>query len=137
MNQMLSDVPYALVVDDDDVVMTLACAILEDAGFRTVKAPNGDAALELLKGYQEAIVVLFTDVQMPGQLNGFALARETARLWPHISILVASAAISPSAGDMPEGACFIAKPFSAEVVEERLNEILADGQKPEPLKNKV
>lgn len=130
-----SSVPYALVVDDDGLIRMAAMDILEDAGFRTFEASDGDKAMVLLAEQHALIVLLFTDVQMPGSRNGFAVARETARQWPHISIVVASGQAHPGPGDLPEGACFLGKPFSAEMVHDHLKEILPDGQKPEPLRN--
>lgn len=127
--------PYALIVDDDGLIRMNAADILADAGFRTFEADTGDKAITLLEREQECIVLLFSDVQMPGTRNGFALARETAQRWPHISIVIASGHVKPKPSDMPAGARFIAKPFSAELVHKHVKEILPDGQKPEPLKN--
>lgn len=129
-----SSEPYALVVDDDGLIRMDAAAILEDAGFRTFEACNGDEAVALLAEHHAVITVLFTDVHMPGARDGFAVARETANLWPHIAIVVASGEARPGPGDLPEQACFIAKPFSAELVHNHLQEMLPDGQKPEPLR---
>jgi len=134
MNLPISDAPFALVVDDDHVIRMDVMDILEQAGFRVLDAAHGDAAFDLLKTRHPEIVLLFTDVQMPGELDGFALARRVAVSWPHISIVVASGHISPAPGSMPDKARFIAKPFSAELVHTHLQEILPDGIKPEPLK---
>jgi CheY-like chemotaxis protein len=75
-----------LVVDDDDDVRALAVAILHDAGYRALPAANGDAALTLL---QNGLVVdlLFTDIVMPGELDGFRLAVEARRIQPDIKIV--------------------------------------------------
>lgn len=126
--------PYALVVDDDGLIRMDAMDILADAGFRTFEACDGDKAMALLAQKHALIVLLFTDVQMPGSRNGFAVARETAQQWPHIAIVVASGQMQPGPGDMPEGARFIGKPFTAEMVHDHLKDILPDGQKPEPLR---
>lgn len=126
--------PYALVVDDDGLIRMDAMDILAEAGFRTFEASDGDRAMELLGQRHAVIVLLFTDVQMPGSRNGFAVARETARQWPHIAIVVASGHVHPGPGDMPDGACFIGKTFTAEMVHDHLRDILPDGRKPEPLK---
>jgi CheY-like chemotaxis protein len=129
-----TDTPSALLVDDDILIRMDAVEILEQAGFRVLDAEHGDAAFELLKVQHPEIVLLFTDVQMPGRLDGFALAHKVATSWPHISIVVASGHVSPGPGSMPVKARFIAKPFSAELVHSHLLEILPDGIKPEPLK---
>ncbi|MCJ2086015.1 response regulator [Methylobacterium sp. E-005] len=126
--------PYALVVDDDGFIRMDAMDILAEAGFRTFEARDGDTAMALLGREHAAIVLLFTDVQMPGSRDGFAVARETASRWPHIAIVVASGQVQPEPGDMPEGARFIGKPFTADMVHDHLREILPDGQKPEPLR---
>lgn len=129
-----SPAPYALVVDDDGLIRMDAMDILQEAGFRTFEASDGDRAMALLAREHAVIVLLFTDVQMPGSRDGFAVAREAARQWPHIAIVVASGQVQPGPGDMPEGARFIGKPFTADMVHDHLREILPDGQKPEPLR---
>lgn len=126
--------PYALVVDDDGLIRMDAMDILAEAGFCTFEASDGDKAMTLLSREHAMIVLLFTDVQMPGSRDGFAVARETASRWPHIAIVVASGQVQPGPGDMPEGARFIGKPFTADMVHDHLREILPDGQKPEPLR---
>lgn len=127
--------PYALVVDDDGLIRMDVVDILGEAGFRTFEAETGDRAITLLEREQDCIVLLFSDVQMPGARDGFALARETAERWPHISIVIASGNLKPGPDDMPAGARFIGKPFSAETVHAHVQEILPDGQKPTPLRN--
>jgi len=128
--------PYALVVDDDVFILLDACDMLRDAGFRALEAQNVAAAITQLDRYAADIVLVFTDVQMPGGRDGFDLAREVAERWPSVKILVASGRMIPEPGLLPEGAIFIQKPFSADVVHQRLLEILPDGEKPEPLKRK-
>ena len=64
--------------------------MLEDAGFRMIEAVNGDQALDLLAA-DSYVQLLFTDVNMPGTINGLALARQVRGRWPHIGIMVASA----------------------------------------------
>lgn len=132
-----STVPYALAVDDEVIIRMDACGILEDAGFRCLDAGSGDEALEILEAKSERIVVVFTDVEMPGDTNGFRLARIVAERWPHIEIVVSSGRLKPEDGDLPPKAAFISKPFSAEVVHEELRRLLPDGKKPEPLKTAV
>ena len=126
--------PYALVVDDDGLLRMDVCEILEQAGFRTLEAEDGDAAILVLERQHLDVTLMFSDVEMPGSRNGFALAREVAVKYPAISLVVASGRIRPGPGELPEGARFIGKPFSAETVHGHLREILPDHQKPEPLR---
>jgi DNA-binding NtrC family response regulator len=128
--------PHALVVDDDALIRMDAADIIEEAGFRPLEAYDVDSGIVVLEASADDIQLLFTDVQMPGSRDGFALARECAKRWPHIKILVASGQATPGPDDLPEGSVFIGKPFSAEVVHTRLIELLPEGQKPEPLKQK-
>lgn len=128
------DAPYALVVDDDAMILMDVTSILEDAGFRVLDAINVAQALDVLGTQHEAVQLLFTDVQMPGGQNGFDLARQVAERWSHIAIVVASGEIKPGPGDMPEGATFIGKPFSASLVHQHLRETLPAEKQPKPLK---
>lgn len=133
----LSTVPYALAVDDDPLILMDARDILEDAGYRCHEADDGDSAIELLSAKAEQIMLLFSDVEMPGSIDGFELAREVSARWPRIDIVIASGNISPEPGDMPEKATFISKPFTARLVHDHLRRTLPDGKKPEPLKEKA
>jgi DNA-binding NtrC family response regulator len=133
----LSTVPYAIVVDDDPLIMMDTTMILEDAGFRVHDAMSGDEAKIILAEHWESIILLFSDVDMPGETNGFGLARHVAESWPAIEIVIASGHALPEIGDMPEKATFISKPFSKHVVHDHLRKILPDDRKPEPLKTAV
>jgi DNA-binding NtrC family response regulator len=133
----LSTVPYALVVDDDPLIMMDTTSILEDAGFRFYEAMDGDEAKQILAANWESIILLFSDVDMPGETNGFALARHVAEHWPAIEIVIASGHVLPKTGDMPEKATFISKPFNKRMVHEHLREMLPDNKLPEPLKKAV
>lgn len=132
-----STVPYALAIDDDPMILMDIGGILEDAGFRVHETDDGDSALQMLPNNAENIVLLFSDVEMPGGTDGFALARHVAEHYPWIEIVIASGRIKPGPGDMPEKATFIGKPFSHGMIVAHLKETLPDGKKPDPLKNAV
>ncbi|MBB5760642.1 response regulator [Methylorubrum rhodesianum] len=129
--------PIALVVDDDFLIRMDVASILEDAGFDTLEAGDGDKAITLLTNANETVQVVFTDVQMPGSRDGFALAREVARRWPDIGIVVASGTRRPGPDEMPEGATFIAKPFGAETIHEHLCKVLPNERRPAPLRDRA
>lgn len=129
----LSTVPFALVVDDDPLILMDTTGILEDAGFRVHEAMDGSEAKDVLAEHWESIILLFSDVDMPGPTNGFGLARHVDRHWPHIEIVIASGHVLPEEGDMPARTTFISKPFNARMVHEHLARTLPDDKKPEPL----
>jgi DNA-binding NtrC family response regulator len=133
----LSTTPYAVVVEDDPIISMETAYILEEAGFRVHECFNGDEAIVHLAEHWESTVLLFSDVDMPGAINGFALARHVAREWPLIEIVIASGHVSPNAGDMPDKATFVTKPFNQRMVHEHLNRILPNDKKPEPLRKAV
>ncbi|MGI4797652.1 MAG: response regulator [Janthinobacterium lividum] len=135
MSSLTPNAPYALVVDDDFMIRMDATEILEEAGFRVLEAEHGDAAYELLKTRHPEVMLLFTDVQMPGELDGFALARNVSVSWPHISIIVASGHARPGSGSLPHKARFLAKPFSAALIRTHIQEILPNGWKLEGLRH--
>lgn len=129
----ITTVPFALVVDDDALILMHACDILEEAGFRFYEASDGDSAMRLLEEHAENVILLFTDVEMPGSLSGFQLAQTVDQRWPDIEIVVASGRLWPEPGDMPDRATFISKPFSRDTVHNHLRNTLPDGKKPRQL----
>lgn len=133
----VSTMPYALAVDDDPMILLDVTGILEDAGFRTYEAYDGDAAVLMLPEYAHAITLLFSDVDMPGTVDGFALARHVAEHYPWIEIVIASGRVSPGPGDMPDKATFLSKPFTAVMIHKHLRETLPDGKQPAPLKTAI
>jgi CheY-like chemotaxis protein len=80
-----------LVVEDDRDVREVALAVLEAEGFRVLEAASGDEAYRLLTSHPDVQVdVLFTDVVMPGRLDGIDLAQAARRLRPRLQVLYAS-----------------------------------------------
>jgi DNA-binding response OmpR family regulator len=99
-----------LVVEDDPSVRAMAVDGLEDEGFTVLEAPTADYAASLLASRSD-IGVVFTDVTMPGTLNGFDLARLVRRAYPHVHVLVSSGALPTGfSGEAPD-ARFIPKPY--------------------------
>lgn len=78
-----------LIVDDEESFLDISSSILTDLGYKTLCASNGDEALAILKENPE-IDLLFTDVVMPGTLNGLALARTAQQLRPELRVLLTS-----------------------------------------------
>jgi CheY-like chemotaxis protein len=113
-----------LVVEDEVLVRMLACDIVSDGGFHSIEAVSAEEALVLVDARPD-IAVMFTDVDMPGEINGLGLARLVAMRAPTVKILVTSGAASPQAGDLPPGARFLQKPYSPSALLDLLAQMLA------------
>ncbi|WP_338082048.1 response regulator, partial [Agrobacterium rubi] len=107
--------PIALVVDDEPLIRMDTADILADAGYHVIEAASADEAFEILEKHS-SLKLLFTDIQMPGALDGIALANRVGERWPHIRVIVASGAVVPAEGALPETSRFLSKPLDAEVV---------------------
>lgn len=127
--------PYALVVDDDPIIQMDACQILEEAGYRCLTADTGDEAKVILDDHGAAIMLVFSDIEMPGETDGFALARYVLASSPDTDVVLASGRVTPAAHELSEGVTFIAKPFTTGVVINHLSRTLPDQRKPVPLRS--
>jgi CheY-like chemotaxis protein len=104
-----------LVVEDEDLVRMMAVDMLEDAGLTVVEAASADEAWAVLESRGD-IDVLFTDIEMPGSMNGFALASGVAERWPHIRLALTSGRCRPKPNDVPDHGTFVPKPYLADQV---------------------
>jgi two-component system, response regulator PdtaR len=104
--------PMALVVDDEELLRLYAGGVLEDHGFNVVEAENAAAALNVLEANSN-VRLLFTDIQMPGKLNGVDLAREVHARWPDVLLVITSGQTRPNPADIPDDGRFIRKPYCA------------------------
>jgi two-component system, response regulator PdtaR len=100
-----------LVAEDDVLVRLVAVDRLIEAGFSVLEAEHADAALLILNVQAADVHVLFTDIHMPGSMNGLALAHHAHQHFPWIALLVASGDARPGKKDLPEGCRFLAKPY--------------------------
>lgn len=99
-----------LVVEDDELVRMMAVAMLEDAGFEVLEADTADAAWVILERTQR-IGALFTDIDMPGSIDGLTLAARVAERWPYIRLVVTSGGKGLRDEDVPDDGCFLLKPY--------------------------
>jgi len=100
-----------LVVDDQTLLRTLTAAILRDANITVFEACNASDALHVLQTTPD-IDILFSDIEMPGTMNGVALAEHVHLGWPTIKIVLTSAAICFAGQSIPGDGEFLAKPFT-------------------------
>jgi len=117
--------PVVLLVEDEPLVREFEIDVLQDAGFRVLEARSADEAFDMLRGRPDVRIV-FTDVDMPGSLNGFEFARLVHQGWPEVGILVSSGKMAPHDGDLPEGAAFIAKPYRPDELVQQLHKFVRE-----------
>jgi len=102
-----------LVVEDEALIRLNVADMLEAAGFQVISAANADCALEVLADKPEVDVV-FTDINMPGAIDGISLANFVHAKWPKIALIVTSGKMPPSVLEqLPEGSRFFSKPCSS------------------------
>ena len=103
--------PLVLVVEDEPLLRLNAVAMLEDAGYATLQAGSADTAIEQLEA-NDAIRAVFTDINMPGGMDGLALAAVIRDRWPPVELIVTSGLVSVEEGQLPERGRFLPKPYS-------------------------
>src|SRR6266705_2766353 len=103
--------PVVLIVEDDYLLRLDAADMIGAAGFDVVEAANADEAIAILESRND-ITVVFTDVQMPGSMDGLKLARAIRGRWPPIKIVATSGHLRVGEMDLPEGGRFLPKPYS-------------------------
>ena len=103
--------PTVLVVEDEGLVRQMSAEELADAGYRVLEAANSREAIDILEA-GAGVAVLFTDVNMPGELDGLDLARLVHDRWPNVRLLVTSGGQRAGPEDVPDSGLFIPKPYS-------------------------
>ena len=111
-----------LIVEDEPFVRLTGADLLAEAGFEVLEAGNGDEALRILEATPEVRVV-FSDVEMPGSLDGLGLARRICQRWPSIGIVLTSGH-RVRAEMIPREGRFLAKPYAGPVLVRQIEEIV-------------
>jgi len=102
--------PTVLIVEDEFLIAISASAVFERAGFDTIEASNADEAIAVLQ--ERDVDLIFTDIRMPGSMDGLRLARHVRDRWPPIKIMVTSGHHLVQNGDLPDGGVFLPKPYT-------------------------
>jgi two-component system, response regulator PdtaR len=103
--------PVVLIVEDEALLRLGAAEMVTEAGFDVVEAGNADEAIALLESHPK-IHSVFTDIQMPGSMDGIKLLAFIRQRWPPIKLVVTSGRVILRQGELPEGAVFIGKPYT-------------------------
>ena len=116
--------PIILVVEDDWLLRFLAVEVVEDAGCVAIEAANADEAILILERRAD-IALIFTDVDMPGTMDGLKLAHAVRHRWPPIKIIIVSGKTHLSDADLPSDTQFFPKPYSVPSMISKLRSLVA------------
>jgi CheY-like chemotaxis protein len=115
--------PVVLVVEDEFLVRMDAIEVIEGGGFEVVEAKNADEAIAILE-QRDDIVLIFTDIDMPGSMDGLKLSHFVKGRWPPIKIIATSGHAKITANDLPEGVRFMPKPYKATEVADAIHQLI-------------
>jgi two-component system, response regulator PdtaR len=124
MTEPSTTAPVVLVVEDEALIRMLAVDVLEEAGFEVIEAPSADYAV-LVLDKRDDIRVVFTDVDMPGRLNGFQLARHIQDHHHRVRVIIGSGKCRPAPNDIAPGTRFLQKPYALEVLVREVRRLAA------------
>jgi CheY-like chemotaxis protein len=115
--------PLALVVEDETLLRLHAAGLLEEHGFAVLEAANAAEALTVLQSRGD-VRLLFTDIQMPGALDGMDLVREVHARWPRVLLVIASGRIKPPQAEIPDDGRFVSKPYGAQELFREVDDLM-------------
>lgn len=107
-----------LIVDGDVITRTVIAEYLRHCGYRVLEAGTGAEAMQALQHAEFSIDIVLSDVELPGEISGFALARWVRESMPQVNILLSGAAerIADTAGDLCEEGPYLAKPYDHRLI---------------------
>lgn len=114
--------PVVLVVEDEFLIREYAVEMVNEAGFEAIEAANADEAIGILECRSD-IQIVFTDVHMPGSIDGLKLAQAVRDRWPPIKLIVTSGQMTVSESALPTGGRFFSKPYQPSEIARALHEL--------------
>lgn len=119
--------PEALVVEDEPMTRMVAADAISDVGVKVYEAGDAGEALHLL-GEHPKVDLLFTDIELPGGMNGLVLAQEVHDARPDVELIVTSGTNDLADSDLPDSGTFLSKPYRTD----RLQKIVQEKLKSRP-----
>jgi CheY-like chemotaxis protein len=117
--------PVVLIVEDEQLLRMNAVEMVEEAGFEAIEASDADEAIRILESRND-IRAVFTDIQMPGSMDGLKLARAVRHRWPPLALIVTSGQADIPEADLPSGGRFLRKPYKPVQIAATLRELGLD-----------
>jgi CheY-like chemotaxis protein len=118
-----------LVVEDEAFLLFAIVDDLREAGFDVLEASNAEQAIEILERRPD-IGILFTDIDMPGSMDGLRLSAAVRDRWPPIRVIITSGKRRPAQEAMPVGGVFLPKPYALEAVTATIQGLLVTSNSP-------
>jgi CheY-like chemotaxis protein len=118
------DKAIVLVVEDEAFIRMNAVQMIEDAGYEALEAWNADEAIKILEARND-IQIVFTDINMPGSMDGLNLVQAIRNCWPSIKLIVTSGKVVLREVDILTDGRFLLKPYDARQVVNVLHELAA------------
>jgi CheY-like chemotaxis protein len=123
----LPDIPAVVLVVEDEMLLRMrAVDMVEEAGFTSVEAVDADQAVAILESRSD-IALLFTDIQMPGSMDGLKLAHAVRKRWPPIKIILVSGQLKLTDLELPADSRFFGKPLEAKVMIAQMRSMICPG----------
>ena len=117
-----------LIVEDDHLIRMSVVDLVLSAGYEALEAGDADEAIHILE-LRDNIDLVFTDVQMPGTMDGIKLAHYIRDRWPPVKLIVASGAAILEESMLPDGSLFFPKPYKELAITEAMAHLLS-GESP-------
>ena len=110
MAELPSECPVVLIVEDEFLIRAATADAIREAGFEVLEAANADRAIAILESRSD-VQVVFTDIHMPGSMDGAKLARAIKDRWPPVRLIATSGRVALGDLDLPTGTLVFQKPY--------------------------
>lgn len=126
-----SDSATILVVEDEVLIRLVIAEYLRDCGYKVYEAAHADEAMAILQAPDVAVDIVFSDVMMPGSVDGFGLARWVRDRHPGVEVILTSGMDRSAeiAGTLCEAGPLLAKPYEPHGVVDRIRQLIARSQR--------
>lgn len=128
---MKNDIAVVLVVEDDPIIRMGALDLVRSAGYEALEAGDADEAIRILERRSDVDLV-FTDVQMPGTVDGIKLAHYIRDRWPPVKLLVASGNAILDESSLPTGSRYFSKPYDDHAIADAMARLLSSDNQARP-----
>ena len=121
---MNNDITVVLVVEDSTIIRMGAVDLVLSAGYEALEASDADEAIRILEARSD-IDLVFTDVQMPGTMDGIKLCHYIRDRWPPVKLVVASGIAILEESSLPGGSTFFSKPYDDHIITDAMARLLS------------